>query len=372
MPSNCAKCGAELIGSRKFCAACGTPVGDARALGTGSAPPPSLGTTTPGMPPLATPVSVPVLVPGAAAPVNPFAATAPPNTMSPLGTPSPASPYGPPPGAAHDSSPRALSETETDPNALPVLPAGASGAPSMDPSSLVSPLAVSSIVGDGIEAAEAARRQVSEAKAAAKKPGTMLMPSAPRPATPPVSAPQPSAAPKRQDRTHVMAAFPGAPVPPKPTPPSTSKMPAAPPASGSAPGSAPGSAMAAAHAAAQAASTSGRGSAPPSAYGPAHAPPSATPPWTQGAPHPSAWGHPNAMPPPPPQPPAPPPPPPGYAPPSYGYPTYGYPPGTRVLVTWSTGQRFPATVQQVTGTQCLVLFPDGQQHWVDMQYIAPG
>lgn len=78
------------------------------------------------------------------------------------------------------------------------------------------------------------------------------------------------------------------------------------------------------------------------------------------------------MPPPPPQPPAPPPPPPGYAPPSYGYPTYGYPPGTRVLVTWSTGQRFPATVQQVTGTQCLVLFPDGQQHWVDMQYIAPG
>jgi len=51
---------------------------------------------------------------------------------------------------------------------------------------------------------------------------------------------------------------------------------------------------------------------------------------------------------------------------------FGYPPGTRVQVTWSNGQRYPATVQQISGTQCLVLFPDGQQHWVEMQYVAPG
>ena len=38
--THCAKCGAELIGSRKFCAACGTPAGDPRspAASTGQAP----------------------------------------------------------------------------------------------------------------------------------------------------------------------------------------------------------------------------------------------------------------------------------------------------------------------------------------------
>ena len=37
MAMNCAKCGTELIGSRKFCTACGTPVTDPRALGTPAA-----------------------------------------------------------------------------------------------------------------------------------------------------------------------------------------------------------------------------------------------------------------------------------------------------------------------------------------------
>ena len=46
-------------------------------------------------------------------------------------------------------------------------------------------------------------------------------------------------------------------------------------------------------------------------------------------------------------------------------------PGSRVTVTWSNGQRYPGTVQQVSGSQCLVVFPDGQHHWVDMQYLAP-
>jgi hypothetical protein len=51
---------------------------------------------------------------------------------------------------------------------------------------------------------------------------------------------------------------------------------------------------------------------------------------------------------------------------------FGYAPGARVNVTWSNGQRYPATVSQVSGTQCLVVFPDGQQHWVEMQYLSPG
>lgn len=61
------------------------------------------------------------------------------------------------------------------------------------------------------------------------------------------------------------------------------------------------------------------------------------------------------------------PPPPQHA--GYGF---AYNPGARVTVTWSNGQRYPGTVQQVSGTQCLVVFPDGQHHWVEMQYVAPG
>ena len=45
-------------------------------------------------------------------------------------------------------------------------------------------------------------------------------------------------------------------------------------------------------------------------------------------------------------------------------------PGARVWVTWANGQRYPATVQQVAGNQCLVAFPDGQQHWVDVGYVS--
>lgn len=59
-------------------------------------------------------------------------------------------------------------------------------------------------------------------------------------------------------------------------------------------------------------------------------------------------------------------------PPPFGYSApFGYAPGSRVTVTWSNGQRYPGTVQQVSGSQCLVVFPDGQQHWVEMQYVAP-
>lgn len=50
---------------------------------------------------------------------------------------------------------------------------------------------------------------------------------------------------------------------------------------------------------------------------------------------------------------------------------FAYASGSRVHVTWSNGHRYPGTVQQVSGWQCLVVFADGQQHWVAMQYMAP-
>jgi hypothetical protein len=61
-------------------------------------------------------------------------------------------------------------------------------------------------------------------------------------------------------------------------------------------------------------------------------------------------------------------------PPQQGYPYGygGYAPGARVQVTWANGQKYPATVQRVQGTQCLVVFPDGQQRWVDTTYLTPG
>jgi hypothetical protein len=57
-------------------------------------------------------------------------------------------------------------------------------------------------------------------------------------------------------------------------------------------------------------------------------------------------------------------------PPPVGY-GFGYAPGSRVTVTWANGARYPGTVQQISGTQCLVVFPDGQHHWVEMQYLVP-
>jgi hypothetical protein len=97
----------------------------------------------------------------------------------------------------------------------------------------------------------------------------------------------------------------------------------------------------------------------------AHPPPPATvQPYSHGQappqPTPGQWGVP--------QPPAPPAPPPAIHGGGYGF---GYAPGARVNVTWSNGQRYPATVSQVSGAQCLVVFPDGQQHWVEMQYLSP-
>ncbi len=46
-------------------------------------------------------------------------------------------------------------------------------------------------------------------------------------------------------------------------------------------------------------------------------------------------------------------------------------PGLPVGVTWANGQRYRGTVVQLLGARVLVVFPDGQQHWVEMSYISP-
>lgn len=46
-------------------------------------------------------------------------------------------------------------------------------------------------------------------------------------------------------------------------------------------------------------------------------------------------------------------------------------PGTPVMVQWSDGQRYPATVMMLQGGQVQVTFPDGRQVWVPQQYVTP-
>jgi len=352
--THCAKCGAELIGSKKFCAACGTPASDPRSpaastgatpvasavpSGAGSAPGsgPSHGTYGPSSPSLQYVPAPPI------SQVNPFAQTAGPGSAR-----LPSTDYGPPPA----SVPPELAST------TPGV-----GDPRVGPH--VSPLASSNVNSErgafhtaGADAVAAAAAQAIE-RADAKNPpstapaapvasapgadsgatkrgvpGTQMMPSmqVPRP-SPASSASAASAPPRpapRQDRTQLIAAIPSA---KSPAVAAASAAPAAPAPAAPQP---PPPAM------------------PPSPAIPQHHPYAATP-----------YAH--APIPPHPHPQAPAPPPPG----AYAY-GFGYAPGARVVVTWSNGQRYPGTVQQVSGAQCLVVFPDGQQHWIEMQYVAPG
>ncbi len=260
--SHCAKCGTELIGTRKFCTACGTPAGDPRSPGA----PSSAGRA-------AAASAAPSIQYVPAAPisqVNPFAQTAGPAQ-------SVRDDYGPPPSVPHR-----LGST-----------AAGVGDPSTAPR--VSPLAVSNV--------DAQRGgQVDAMLASARTPlagGTQMMPSAPASVSP-----NPGGSSKA-DRTQLLGAFPALATQPaatKPLPPqTTAPLPPAIPAS---------------HAMLP---------SPQQAWNPAPQPPAAP---------------------------------------------YAYAPGSRVMVTWSNGQRYPGTVTQVVGHQCLVVFPDGQQHWVETPYIT--
>lgn len=46
--------------------------------------------------------------------------------------------------------------------------------------------------------------------------------------------------------------------------------------------------------------------------------------------------------------------------------------GARVLVQWSDGNRYPATVTAARGNQVEVAFPDGRRVWVAQAYVSFG
>lgn len=46
-------------------------------------------------------------------------------------------------------------------------------------------------------------------------------------------------------------------------------------------------------------------------------------------------------------------------------------PGRKVMVQWSDGNQYPATILQNTGAQAQVTFDNGQQMWVDPQFLTP-
>ncbi len=365
--THCAKCGAELIGTRKFCTACGAPAGDPRspAASTGMTPaaPGSSPVSSRFSPQSASP-SIQYAPPPPVSKVDPFARTAGPATaeQAARGLVAAATPYGPPP-----SIPLELATT------TPGV-----GDPAKGPH--VSPLATSNVDsgrGAFVEAmAKSARgsalpalppRQGSSPDSSSigiKRggvPGTQMMPSIPNPSVVPSTTPgagvasvaQPSGpGGKRPDRTQLIGVFPGIP----------GSQPGAMP--GSQPGAMPGS-QGHTPSTAPIAPIGRRDSSMPAA--PPPPPPLGTPPY---APAPSQHAPAQHLGPGVPLPVAP-----GWQPPAppsgYGY-GFSYAPGSRVTVTWSNGQRYPGTITQVTGNQCLVVFPDGQHHWVEMQYLAPG
>ncbi len=396
--ANCGKCGSELIGSGKFCATCGAPVAappapqpmepapNTIAAGTPSGAHADRSAVQPSIP-YSTAYDVP-------SNVNPFAATASPS--HPLQPASSSSILAAAVGSDKSAviAP-AASIAATAPAGGGIAP-HSEGAPKSQPppgSSHVSPLAVSN--------AHSQRNAYKEAVEAALEKDRASLP-APQPTSSdtPASEPQSNEPPKAKKKpgTQLMVNAPNRPAP--------AKADGAPPAK-KAPARTVAMGFNAAVAKMNASSPSGASStSAPQASAPLPSapqqpqPPSVVHPPSMPDPQ-SAWNQPSVVQAPsqvapypayqqPPQPPPPQPPPPqpqfpagpggwGWTAPQAGqsqqqynpYP-FAYTPGSRVHVTWSNGQRYPATINQVSGTQCLVVFPDGQQHWVEMQYISPG
>jgi hypothetical protein len=47
-------------------------------------------------------------------------------------------------------------------------------------------------------------------------------------------------------------------------------------------------------------------------------------------------------------------------------------PGRQVMVQWSDGNRYPATLMQNSGEQAQVVVPDGRQMWLETRFLTPG
>jgi hypothetical protein len=45
--------------------------------------------------------------------------------------------------------------------------------------------------------------------------------------------------------------------------------------------------------------------------------------------------------------------------------------GRKVMVRWSDGNQYPATIMNVGNNQAMVVFPDGRSMWVENQYLTP-
>jgi hypothetical protein len=52
--------------------------------------------------------------------------------------------------------------------------------------------------------------------------------------------------------------------------------------------------------------------------------------------------------------------------------THSFGPGALVLVYWADGNRYPGTVVQAAPNHVYVVFPNGQQHWIDVRYVTSG
>ena len=196
----------------------------------------------------------------------------------------------------------------------------------------VSPLAASASVSDRNAYDEIMAGVEAETKARQKKPGTQMMTNAPaRPATP-------APAKKPVARTVAMGNWSPAKKPAS-APAQSVAAPSAPPPAQSAALPAPSTPkMPVSVAAPSAAASSAVGSTPAASSG--HGQPS----YPQSPAGPGGWG--------------------------WNAPPRPVVPGARVTVTWSNGQRYPATVNQINGSRCLVVFPDGQQHWVESQFVS--
>jgi hypothetical protein len=46
-------------------------------------------------------------------------------------------------------------------------------------------------------------------------------------------------------------------------------------------------------------------------------------------------------------------------------------PGRAVMVQWSDGNQYPATLMQNNGAQCQVVFPNGENMWVETRFLTP-
>ncbi len=56
--------------------------------------------------------------------------------------------------------------------------------------------------------------------------------------------------------------------------------------------------------------------------------------------------------------------------PAQASPPLSFVPGTRAFVRWSDGRQYPGVIEQTRDGSALVVFPDGQRHWVGFAFLT--